>query len=141
MIKVGDINKSKETSSSGKLSRGSGSGASFASYLNNVSAPKAQGVSGAAGVSVTDAILSTQMVGSEEEKEIKKQLVKRGSSLLQKLEEIRDGLLFGEISKERLIEISRFVKDKKFRTEDARLQEIIEEIELRVEVEIAKLTR
>ena len=81
------------------------------------------------------------MVVDEEEREIKKKLIKRGNALLEKLEEIRDALLFGSISKEKLIEISRFVKERNFNSNDESLQEIIQEIELRVEVELAKLTR
>ena len=57
------------------------------------------------------------------------------------LEEIRDGLLWGEFSTERLIEISRMVKQKDVPSEDEKLQEILQEIELRVEVELAKLIR
>jgi hypothetical protein len=81
------------------------------------------------------------MVDGDEEKEIAKHLVKRGNSLLEKLEEIRDGLLVGEISKDRLIDISRFVKDRRFETQDERLKDIIDEIELRIEVELAKLMK
>ncbi|MBQ8436596.1 MAG: flagellar assembly protein FliX [Alphaproteobacteria bacterium] len=47
----------------------------------------------------------------------------------------------GYIAREKLIEISRFVKDNKNITDDAQLNEIISEIELRIEVELAKLTR
>ena len=71
----------------------------------------------------------------------RRQAVKRGFSLLEKLEEIRDALLLGYISKDRLIEISRFVKERKTDAEDEGLNGIIAEIELRVEVELAKLTR
>lgn len=81
------------------------------------------------------------MVNGEEEKEIRKKLVKRGQTLLEKLEEIRDGLLAGYISRDRLIEISRQVKDNRYISEDPRLQEILSEIELRVEVELAKLMK
>jgi len=61
--------------------------------------------------------------------------------LLDKLEEIRQALLGGYISVDRLIEISRFVKEQDFGSSDSRLNEIIAEIELRVEVELAKLTK
>ena len=61
--------------------------------------------------------------------------MKRGQTLLEKLEEIRDGLLMGYISRDRLIEISRQVKDNRYQSDDPRLQEILSEIELRVEVE------
>ena len=77
----------------------------------------------------------------EEEKQIRKKLCRRASTLLEKLEEIRDGLLDGHISKEKLIEISRMVKENKPVSQDPALQEILAEIELRVEVELAKLMR
>ena len=60
---------------------------------------------------------------------------------MEKLEEIRDGLLAGQISKDKLIEISRMVKENRPPAQDPVLQEILDEIELRVEVELAKLTR
>ena len=59
--------------------------------------------------------------------------------MLNHLEEIRDALLKGEIEKEKLIEISRLVKQKDLESNDEKLQEIMQEIELRVEVELAKL--
>ena len=61
--------------------------------------------------------------------------------LLEKLEEIRDGLLLGYISKDKLIEISRYVRETKINTADEKLAELIGEIELRVEVELAKLMK
>ena len=81
------------------------------------------------------------MVDADEEKEVRKKLIKRGQTLLEKLEEIRDGLLMGYISRDRLIEISRLVKDNRYQSEDPSLQEILGEIELRVEVELAKLMK
>ena len=86
-------------------------------------------------------MLAAQMVDEEDERKLRQKVVERGKSLLEKLEEIRDGLLIGSISKERLLEISRYVKEHHFTSDDPRLEEIIAEIELRVEVELAKLTR
>ena len=60
---------------------------------------------------------------------------------LDKLEEIRDALLTGYIATDKLIDISRMVKEKQAETSDPKLQEIMAEIELRVEVELAKLTK
>ena len=101
---------------------------------------KSQQVGATSGISVTDAIFATQMVGSEEEREIRKKLIKRGYSLLEKLEEIRDALLLGYMSKDKLIETARMVKEHQAESSDPKLQEIMAEIELRVEVELAKLT-
>lgn len=139
MINVSEINKPKDLNLN-KTKKTAGGG-DFSAYLKESMAGQPQGVSGTTSIAVSDAIFAAQMVDGEEEREAKKRLLKRGNTLLEKLEEIRDGLLAGVISKEKLIEISRLVKDKKFHSEDPRLTEIIGEIELRVEVELAKLTK
>ena len=138
MFKINDVNKLKELNSS-KAKKAVGG--NFSSYLQQVDSNPQQAVSGSGTISVADAIFATQMVHDEEEREIKKKLIKRSNALLDKLDEIRDSLLFGAISKDKLIEISRFVKEKTFNSKDEKLQEIIQEIELRVEVELAKLTK
>lgn len=139
MFKVNDVNKTKEISS-GKVKKSTG-GADFSSYLKETIKPDAAPVSGMSNISVADAIFAAQFADDVEERERKKKLIKRGSSLLDKLDEIRQALLTGYISMDKLIEISRFVKEQRFDSSDHELAEIIGEIELRVEVELAKLTK
>ena len=140
MIKVNDVNKTRDLATGGKTQKTSG-GERFSLYLKETMKPSSAPVGGSSSISVADAIFAAQMVNGEEEREIRKKLVKKAETLLEKLEEIRDGLLRGYISRERLIEISRFVKEKKFESTDERLMEILGEIELRVEVELAKLMK
>lgn len=139
MIKINDINKSGDLSSS-KTKKASG-GESFSLFLKETMKPSTAPVGGTSGISVTDAVFAAQMVDGEEEKEKRKKMLKRGSALLDKLEDIREGLLLGYISKDKLIEISRYVKENKFNMADEKLAGIIGEIELRVEVELAKLMK
>lgn len=139
MIKVDDVNKVKDLGTF-KTRKASG-GESFSAYLCETMKPKSAPVGGSVGINIADGVLAAQMVNGEEEKERRKLLVKRGQTLLEKLEEIRDGLLMGYISRDRLIEISRQVKDNRYQSDDPRLQEILSEIELRVEVELAKLMK
>lgn len=139
VIKVNDINKTSELNSPKGVHK-AGSGESFSAYLNETMANKPQQIGGTSGISVADAIFAAQTVGSEEEREIRKKLIKRGYSLLEKLEDIRDALLLGYMSKDKLIETARLVKDHQAESSDPKLQEIMAEIELRVEVELAKLT-
>ncbi len=140
MFKVEDINKSAELSGT-KSARKIGSGESFAQYLNIGNNSETQGVRSTAAVASADAIFATQMITDEEKRQIRDKVIKKAKSLLDKLDEIRDGLLVGEIAKDKLIEISRFVKQRDVESDDERLNEILSEIELRVEVELAKLTR
>lgn len=138
MIKINDVQKNSEISS-GKIKKNS-SHADFASFLKTADTTPNASVSGLTNVSSLDAIFATQMVDGVEERERRKKMLNRGKTLLEKLEEIRSALLLGYISKDKLIEISRLVKEQKNVCEDERLLEIVAEIELRVEVELAKLT-
>jgi len=140
MMQVSDVNKVKNTTSS-KV-RKTATGGDFSAYLRDIMQTTGDEIiSASSSVSAADAIFAAQMVGDEEEKKLREQQIKRGQSLIEKLEEIRDGLLRGYMSKDRIIEISRFVKEKKMEAQDARLNDLIAEIELRVEVELAKLTK
>lgn len=139
MFKVNDVNKTKELTT-GKVKKSTG-GADFSSYLKQTMKTGTEPVSGLSNIAVTEAIFATQMADDVEERERKKKLIKRGNNLLDKLEEIRQALLTGYISMDRLIEISRFVKEQRFDSSDSQLTQIIGEIELRVEVELAKLTK
>ena len=140
MIKVNDINKAGDLGASSKAKKASG-GDSFSLYLKETMKPSSSPVGGSAGISVSDAIFAAQMVNGEEEREKRRQMLRRGDTLLEKLEEIRDGLLLGYISKDKLIEISRYVRETKINTADEKLAELIGEIELRVEVELAILMK
>ena len=140
MFKINDVNKAHDLGSSGKTRKTAG-GSDFSSYLRETMKPGEAPVSGVGGISVSDAVFAAQLADGAEEREKKKKLIKRGNALLDKLEEIRQALLSGYISMDKLIEISRFVKEQRFDSSDARLTEIIGEIELRVEVELAKLTK
>ena len=140
MFKVEDVNKSAELAGT-KTNRRIGSGEDFAQYLNIGRNNEAQNVRSTAAMASADAIFATQMITDEEKKQIREKVIKKAKILLDKLDEIRDGLLIGEIAKDKLIEISRFVKQRDASSDDERLNEIIAEIELRVEVELAKLTR
>ncbi len=139
MIQVSDVNKIKDAPSA--RVKKSSSGGDFSAYLKDIMKSAPEAVSGVSSVNVTDAIFAAQMIGDEEEKKLRKKQIERGQTLLEKLEEIRDGLLKGYLSKDRLMNIAQFVRERKMEAQDERLNEIIEEIELRVEVELAKLMK
>jgi Class II flagellar assembly regulator len=64
----------------------------------------------------------------------------RAETILDRLEELRLGLLSGRFPLERLHELSRMVQSSRDQVDDPRLQELLDEIDLRAQVEIAKLT-
>ncbi len=98
----------------------------------------------ASAVSNVTGIIPTLTVDDKEENRNKRQrAVNYGNDLLDKLEDIRIGLIKGVISKEKLFQLSQKLRarNKNEIDSDPRLQAIIEDIETRVEVELAKLMK
>lgn len=89
-----------------------------------------------------DAILAMQEAGSStEEKTRSKQAQAYGEDLLGKLALIQDGLLSGAIPKSQLADIAHKIRTGRTQVQDPKLNELLDEIELRAEVELAKYTR
>lgn len=101
---------------------------------------EAHAVEAPAGISGIDALLVVQQVDNSVEREARRRLVRRGEELLDGLEELRHGLLMGEIPKGRMMGLAQMVRTRRENCADPRLAAILDEIELRVEVELAKLS-
>lgn len=71
----------------------------------------------------------------------RQRLIRHGEDLLDRLEDIRIGLLTGAVPKARLAELAKLVRSKRDAGADPNLAAILDEIELRAEVELAKLMR
>jgi hypothetical protein len=88
-----------------------------------------------------DALLAVQASGDALEQENRRRMIKRGDDLLDMLEEIRHGLLMGSIPKDSLVTLAQMVRSRRDTVTDPRLAGVLDEIELRAEVELAKLSR
>src|SRR4051812_6084958 len=65
---------------------------------------------------------------------------RRGEEILARLDELRLGLLEGRIPRERLEDLVRLCEQQRSNVADPRLAEILDEIDLRARVELAKLS-
>jgi len=93
------------------------------------------------GVAGMGAVLAAQDVGDSLDGRSKGLLRERGERLLDKLDELRIAVLEGRVAKEKLIGLAQEIRERRPQVEDPGLNEIIDEIEMRAEVELAKLTR
>ena len=136
---IGGASAAGPASKTAKATKSSGGG--FAESLASLDqAEEAQGVDSPAAVGGIAALLAAQGVGDSLEREARKRLVDYGNDLLDKLEELRHGLLMGSVPKDKLIAMAQMVRSRRDSTPDPRLSELLDEIELRVEVELAKLS-
>ena len=93
--------------------------------------------SGVTGVSSIDALLALQSVGGPTER--KRRAVSRAGRILDILDEVKVSLLEGEVTPQALERLMVAVRDERDDTEDVRLEGILDEIETRAAVEMAKL--
>ena len=113
---------------------GGTSGTSFAKQLDETSDANAtqavggtSGVTGVLGIQEIDDALS----GASKNKA-------RAFDILDRLEDLRIELLTGAISREKLMQLMNTVKARRADVTDPRLAEILDEIDLRAQVELAK---
>jgi hypothetical protein len=110
-------------------------GAEFARHLDQTSSTGQ--VSGTRPMGGIDSILALQEVDDVAERRARAK--RRGTLLLDKLEELKLALLGGTISRESLVELALLTRGRREDSGDPELQAVLDQIELRAAVELAKL--
>ncbi len=135
-IKVTGYGAIKSTTPARKSS--GGSSVSFSSLLSGAqsssAATQATEISATTGLSN---LFALQEISEEERK--RERALKHGKSMLDVLERLRQQLLMGEIPSHMLADLSLTLEEQKQTLSDPYLMGLIEDIELRVAVELAKL--
>ena len=102
-----------------------------------VSEQKSDPVASTNRISSVDAVIGMQEITDDNKDE--RGAKNRANLILDKLEDIRMGLLLGEIPKSNLEELSKVLRVARENSVDSKLLEIIDDIELRAKIELAKL--
>jgi hypothetical protein len=95
------------------------------------------GVGASAAVVGLEALIALQDVGGPMER--RRRAVNRAGRLLDILDKVKLGLLEGELSTADLERLQRALKEQRAATDDPRLEGLLDEIETRAAVELAKL--
>ncbi len=125
---VGKTDKTKKT--------GSSSGVSFADLLTGED--EASSVSAPLATSGVSALWSLQAAGDATEKEERRRAVQYGDDLLDELDNLRLSLLTGNYTMTSLQNLSQRLAGRRVNLHEPHLLEMLDEIELRVQVELAK---
>lgn len=141
-MKVSKVGSSRPVSSTRRKKTPSGKGSAFAEQLKE--ATGSLGVTEGAEPSkviAADSVLSVQETDDDTRERSRGLDRMYGEGILDRLEDIRHGLLAGALPKEKLVGLAQSMRARRRQSDDPRLNRILDEIELRAEVEIAKLTR
>lgn len=137
---------SSGSSSTKRTGKTRGVGGAFASHLRGSvddvgEAEAPSGIDAPTSLAGLDSLLAAQSVNPDDGGRNRQRLIRHGEDLLDRLEDVRKGLLLGAIPKARLAELARLVRSRREAGADPHLAAILDEIELRAEVELAKLMR
>lgn len=94
------------------------------------------GLSGASAIGSIDALLALQ--GAGDFREAKKQATERAFSLLDVLDDLKLALLDGALPRQTLVRLMDTLKTRRDSTGDPRLEAMLDEVEVRAAVELAK---
>jgi hypothetical protein len=119
-----------------RVSRGAGDSGSYKS-VDASDAPRAQTTSGPGPIAAVETILTLQ--GFDDATDGSSKGLAHGQDLLDMLDQVRDGLLAGGIPRSTLTRLATAVSRRQENFVDPKLQHILDEIDLRARVELAKL--
>jgi hypothetical protein len=141
-MKVSKTGGAKDARSTSKKGPVSNSGEAFSESLKSTHVETTpSSVVGSGIVGKVDALFSLQEVSDAIDPRSQKLAIAYGEDLLRRLDELKLGVLNGGMPKEQLTDLAQYLRQKRQSSGDLRLNDIISEIELRAEVEIAKLSR
>ncbi len=133
---ISRINRTGPVGTSGKAGGAKRTG-DFSKLLSVDDTEETAATGGLSGVGGMDALLFAQETGDALDS--RKRGRQRGETLLEKLEELRLSLLEGAVPKVKLDNIMRLVNEKRGNIDDPLLSMMLDDIDLRAQVELAKL--
>ncbi|HBM90401.1 MAG TPA: flagellar assembly protein FliX [Rhodospirillaceae bacterium] len=112
-------------------------GAGFSKHLDGTQ--DASGLQGAGALGAVSGVLDIQEVDDALDRASRGKL--RAEDMLEKLDSLRLELLSGQLSQGTVQHLSNMVKEHRTEVDDPKLSKILDEIDLRAQVELAKFTR
>lgn len=138
-MKVEGPSKSSSAKGASKARKSASGDTSFSGLVSTADETPAQKPSGGvSSISQLDALLSLQEAGDGTSEEATKKARQRAEALLDHLEQVRLGILAGGIPLAALQQLTRIAGEHREKVMDPGLAEILDEIDLRAQVELAK---
>ncbi len=131
--KTGGASGAKKSSSTQ-----SGGDVDFSQYVKTGEA-EASSVSATQSIAQLDALLAVQEVEDPTQRAAKKRAQLRADSILDKLDSIRIKMLGGNLTVGHMVDVADVVAAHREKIDDPQLTAIIDEIDLRAQVELAKM--
>mgnify|MGYP001393284604 CR=1 FL=1 len=139
-MKIEGPSGTNKTSSSKKTGKAGAVGSSsFGSMISSSESEAPAHAAAAGAIAGIDALLMAQESEDPTERAARKRMHERAEDLLGELDKIKIGMLTGTLSVGNLIDIADVVASHREKLKDPQLCALLDEIDLRAQIEIAKM--
>jgi hypothetical protein len=138
-MKIGGPSGPSSTGAARGAGRATSGGFSLSGVTSASEAAEAQRMAGLEGVMTVSALLALQ--GVEDPLSRKKRAMGRASRILDMLDDLKVAMLDGAAAPSTLDNLARAVREERASTDDPSLEDVLNQIETRAAVELAKLGR
>lgn len=118
--------------------RTSAGGVAFSQCLAEAAAADGASPPAKAGVSAMETLFSIRQVDTATDRRSRGRAIRRADTLLDRLSDLQADLLAGAVPAGRLQALTKMLRSEREGVDDPRLSDLIDEIELRAQVELAK---
>ena len=136
-MKIEGPDKSKNVSSTKKSDKPKAADGDFGAYMA-AGAKKSSGSGATHSIARVDALLTVQAAESPTERAARGRMQARADGILQELDKLRHGLLTGNLTVGDVVDIADVVAAHREKVSDPKLTAILDEIDLRAQIELAK---
>ncbi|MGH1399280.1 MAG: flagellar assembly protein FliX [Alphaproteobacteria bacterium] len=137
--KTGGVNKAKKAESKGDAGLGDGGFDALIASHGAAETSSAAATGASQSIAQVDALLAVQEVEDPTQGAAKKRMRKRSTKILDMLDGLRDQMLGGGLTLGHMIDIADVVASHREQITDPTLTGIMDEIDLRAQVELAKM--
>lgn len=137
-MKIEGPDKARDISKTGKKGKTGESDGSFGSLVSG-GAEQAAGTQAPSSIAMVDVLLSVQGADDPAQRAARKRMVGRADNILELLDNIRLSLLTGQLTVGQVIDIADIIASHRERVVDPRMTAVLDEIDLRAQIEIAKM--
>lgn len=138
-MRIGPVHGRPSADRSRATSRAAAGGPTFSHYLGDAATASPPSAPALSGTSAADPLLGLQQVETATDRHARGRVIRRADSVLDRLAALQADLLAGMIPASRLQALTKMLRVQRERVDDPQLNTLIDEIELRAEVELAKL--
>ncbi|MGH1375717.1 MAG: flagellar assembly protein FliX [Alphaproteobacteria bacterium] len=132
---VGSTSGTKKSSSSNN-----DADVDFSQFISSGGAEATSSASTTQSIAQLDSLLAVQEVEDPLQKQAKKKARMRAGAILDKLDRMRLKMLTGDLTIGHMVDVADVVASHRDKIDDPQLTQIMDEIDLRAQVEIAKLS-